>query len=393
MSFAAASSFQRYGQRDERRRRLLTDELCNSDERPACQAWPEQSPPPQKSEHYGDADFMERQWRLLDLVPRRLVVLGPLLAAGGAIVVGLEAAYAWMCPRAAAAGANLAALDIAAKGSLACWFSSLLLLAAAVMAVFVYAVRRHRTDDYQGRYRVWLWAAAGWLLMATDQAASLREAFQAAMIALTGTPLLGDGTLWWVAAYVLIFGAVGSRLLLDMRPSQLSMGALLAAAVAQALAMAGRLGWISTGGGVRGVMFQAGSEMAGNLMLLWAMALHARYVLLDAEGLLPRRQPAAEDSTNEGDGEETPPSANAGRWTKIDPPHAARAPSTNGRPVYQRAATAAAPAAASPTASRVPLLGTSSATPAPVSRKLTKAERKALKERLLRERLERQRGF
>ena len=122
---------------------------------------------------------MERQWRLLDLVPRRLVVLGPLLAAGGAIAVGLEAAYAWMCPRAAAAGANLAALDIAAKGSLACWFSSLLLLAAAVMAVFVYAVRRHRTDDYQGRYRVWLWAAAGWLLMATDQAASLREAFQA----------------------------------------------------------------------------------------------------------------------------------------------------------------------------------------------------------------------
>ena len=115
--------------------------------------------------------------------------------------------------RAAAGGAQLAALDIAAKGSLACWFSSLLLLAAAVMAMLVYAVRRHRTDDYQGRYRVWLWAAGCWLLMATDQAASLREAFQAAMIALTGTPLLGDGTLWWVAAYVLIFGAVGSRLL------------------------------------------------------------------------------------------------------------------------------------------------------------------------------------
>ena len=152
------------------------------------------------------------------------------------------------------------------------------------------------------------------------------------MIALAGTPLLGDGTLWWVAAYVLIFGAVGSRLLLDMRPSQLSMAALLAAAVAQALAMAGRLGWISAGGGVRGVMFQAGSEMAGNLLLLWAMALHARYVLLDAEGLLPRRQPAAEDAANEGDGEESPPPRMPGGGRRSTRPTPRRSRFTNGRP-------------------------------------------------------------
>ena len=137
--------------------------------------------------------------------------------------------------------------------------------------------------------------------MATDQAASLREAFQAAMIALTGTTLLGDGTLWWVAVYVLIFGAVGSRLLLDMRPSRLSMAALLAAAVAQALVMASRLGWVAAGSGVDDVHVPLGSEMAGNLMLLSAMALHARYVLLDAEGLLPRRQPAADDAASEED--------------------------------------------------------------------------------------------
>ncbi len=376
MSLAAASSFQRHGQRDDRRRRLLTDELCNSDERAACQDWPEESPPQQKSEHYGDADFLEQQWRVLDFVPRRLLVLGPMLAALAAMLAGLEAADAWMCGRAADGGTRLTALDITAKGSLACWFSSLLLLAAAVLAVLIYAVRRHRTDDYQGRYRIWLWAAGCWLLMATDQAASLREAFQAAMIGLTGTPLLGDGTLWWVAVYVLVFGAVGSRLLLDMRPSKLSISALLAAALAQGLAMAGRLGWISLGDGLRAVMFQAGSEMAGNLMLLAAMALHARYVLLDAEGLLPRREQAAEDVENEADDEEAATPVDTGRWTKIDPPHATP------QPAFQRAATSATP--------NVPLLGTSSAAPAPVSRKLTKAERKALKERLLHERMERE---
>ena len=159
MSFAAASSFRRYGQRDDRRRRLLTDELANPDDWPACQAWPEEAPPPQKSEHYGDADFLERQcgcsiwslagWSVWCLCWR----------PGRRSSSGLEASYAWMLDRVADGGAPVAALDLAAKGSLGCWFSSLLLLAAAAVAILVYAVRRHRTDDYQGRYRIWLWAA------------------------------------------------------------------------------------------------------------------------------------------------------------------------------------------------------------------------------------------
>ena len=86
--------------------------------------------------------------------------------------------------------------------------------------------------------------------------------------------------------------------------------------------------------------------MAGNLMLLCAMALHARYVLLDAEGLLPRRQPAAEDAENEEDDEEA---AAAGGRRAVDedrpaPRHAAAGIPTGGH--------GRLPAAASPTASR-----------------------------------------
>ena len=222
MPLQASSSFRRHGQRDDRRRRLLTDELANPGDWPTCQAWPEDAAQPQKSEHYGDADFLERQLRLLDLVPRRMVSLVFLLTAGAAILVGLEASYAWMLDRVANGRAAVAALDLAAKGSLGCWFSALMLLAATAVAILVYCVRRHRTDDYQGRYRIWLWAAACWFLMATDQAASLRDAFRDLMIGLTGTTLVGDGSLWWVILYVLIWGAIGSRLLIDMRSSRLS---------------------------------------------------------------------------------------------------------------------------------------------------------------------------
>ena len=78
---------------------------------------------------------------------------------------------------------GVAAFDLGGKGSLAAWFSSLMLLAASLVAVLVYTVRRHRMDDYRGRYRVWLWAALCWFLMATDAAASLHEGFRDLMTA------------------------------------------------------------------------------------------------------------------------------------------------------------------------------------------------------------------
>ena len=165
-----------------------------------------------------------------------------------------------------------------------------MLLAASVAALLVYTVRRHRTDDYQGRYRVWLWAAGCWFLMATDQAASLREGFRDVMIALTGTPLLGDGSLWWVVVYVLVFGAVvrGCCWTCGRAGFRSSPWSAPRSPTAWRWPLS-RLETVGTAAGE--VMFRAGSEMAGHLMLLAAMGLHARYVILDAQGLMPHPEP------------------------------------------------------------------------------------------------------
>jgi hypothetical protein len=383
VSFDASNSLRHCGQRDDRRRRLLADDLSGPAEGNDGILWRDSGSVPQKSESYGNAEFLERQWRLLDLIPRRLPVLMLLLLLAAGAIAGLEAAYHWMLSR-TAGGTPLAALDIGAKGSLACWFSTLTLLAASVAAILIYNVRRHRTDDYQGRYRVWRLAAVCWFLLATDQAASLREAFRDAMIALSGTSLLGDGALWWVAVYVFVLGAVGSRLLLDMRPSLLSMGALTAAAVAYGFALASSLGITIVEGTCGEIMFCAGSEMTGSLMLLAAMAFHARYVVLDAEGLLPRRKREADGEPDEDDSNsEVKVVSSNNTWRAIDPPHATP------QPTYQRPATAPATVPASP-ARVAPSSPASASVPAPVNRKLTKAERKALKERLLRERCQRE---
>lgn len=371
----SSSSFRRSGGRDERRRRLLADELSNSGNWPAYRVGLGDGPP-QKSEHYGDALFLEEQPGLLDLIPRRMVFLVLLLAISIAILVGLIAAYAWMLDHMAGGGSAIAALDLAAKGSLGCWFSSLLLLAAGIAAMLIHSVRRHRIDDYQGRYRIWVWAAACWLLMATDQAASLREGFRDLMIALTDTPLVDNGDLWWAMLYALGLGVVGSRLLVDMRSNLLAVWVFVGAALVHSLAMAVRLGWMLPPIGNHQLMFLSGAGMTGNLMLMTAMVLHARHVIFDAEGLLPHCEPEIDDLC---DADEATDSAYTvgGGWRK-DSSH------STPQPEYRRAAMFQPVVATAPPP-------TPTAVASPARRKLTKSERKALKERLLRERLERER--
>jgi hypothetical protein len=169
-------------------------------------------------------------------------------------------------------------------------------------------------------------------------------------------------------------------LLIDMRGDWLASCILLIAAMGQGLAVGCRLGWLLPDGGSRVVMLVSGAEMTGGLMLMAAMILHVRYVIRDAEGLLPQCSPADADRENDCeavDDELEALDSAKDHVTKIDLPH------TIPQPAQQRAATSVGNqsgfANASATETRA------------VGRKLTKGERRALKERLLRERLERER--
>ena len=332
-----------------------------------------------KSENYGDAEFLDRQPRLTDLVPRNLAVFLMMFLIGLTIVAGLEVLYAWM-PKVAAltTDGRVATFDLDGEGSLAVWFSSMTLALAGLAAILVFTIRRHKKDDYQGVYRIWLWAAACWILLSIDETASLHEGFKEMMTCVTGTRVLGDGSIWWVTAYVFLLGAVGTRLLIDMRHCRLSLAAMIATAVCYEVAVMTQLGWVLPESGARGVMLEEGAEMVGNLFLLLAMALHARYVILDAEGLLPER--AKEEEEKDEDEEEYEIDYEAeiailknSRGVKVHPPHGIRRPSKTRKPT--RATTPAEVAALNP----------------PANRRLTKAEKKALRRRL--EQMRRNRGI
>ncbi len=175
------------GPGDQRRRRLFTEERAAAAGIAAAAAASPTSrvttPPVHKTQRYGDAEFLDQQPSLLDLAPRRLIGWALIFLAGAMLIAAIEALSVWMPRLTAVLGHRppvgpIAAFDLGGKGSLAAWFSSLLLLAASLVAVLVYSVRRHQVDDYRGRYRVWLWAALCWFLMASDAAASLHEGFR-----------------------------------------------------------------------------------------------------------------------------------------------------------------------------------------------------------------------
>jgi hypothetical protein len=245
-------------------------------------------------------------------------------------------------------------------------------------------VRRHRCDDYCGRYRIWLWAALCWFLLSLDETSSLHEGFKEMMAYLTGTRLFGDGSIWWVIAYFFLLVGIGIRLLIDMRVCWLSSGAMIGAGMCFVLAVVAQLGWILPQSGARGVMLEEGAEMVGNLFLLLAMSLHARHVILDAEGRLaepkrPIQAPARVAARSRIEAEELPAEDEEMRAERqallgpqdvtVHPPHGVARPQDTqatrqpiGKPTFN-----------------------SGATPqpeAPVRRKLTKSEKKALRKKL-----------
>lgn len=387
-------SFRRGNQLDERRRRLLSESRSDGTARVGARSGGRRSPDTaDRSRNYGDASFLDEQLRVTDLAPTRLSVLLLIFVVGVGIIAGLEALYTWM-PRIAAttSDGSVATFDLDDEGSLAVWFSSITLTLAAAMAVIVFSVRRYKKDDYRGHYRIWLWAACCWLLMSIDETASLHEGFKEMMTWLTGARLQGDGSLWWVAAYVFLLGAIGVRLLLDMRQCRLSAGSFLAAGGCYALAVVTQLQWILPESGARGIMVEEGAEMLGNLFILLAMGLHARFVILDAQGLLPpprRTSRNDEDriddeySYDEEDDYEYQDDLRGRRPpVKVHPPHGVPRPTrrlaTEAR-LLARATEAEARVAqrAAEEAEREEQLPT-----APVTRRLTKQEKKALRRRL-----------
>ena len=385
--------FRQGSQADGRRRRVLAD-FAGAD---ASTTPRKRRRPAYRSPHYGDAAFMDRQPRLTDLIPRRWSTMGLIVVLGCAAVAGVELLYHLMPRLAGLLGTpRIAAFDLASGRNLGTWLTALMLQWAALVSWLIYRIRRHRLDDYRGRYRIWLWACLGWTLLSVDAGSQLHDGFAQLMVILAGTRLASDGAVWWVVIYFFIFVPLGLRLAVDMRECRKSVFLLLMAGGLAASTLAVQFGWITLQvTAVEQTMVEVGAQMTAGLVLGLALMIHARHLVFDAEGRLPpcpvkvlrsRGGKSAAAVSGEAAGESlagsVPPVLRPANAT------AAPSPLKNGRVFRQdgRSCTRR-PVATSATTS-----ATGSGVVPDPHHKLSKAEKKQLRQRLEQMRQQREQG-
>ena len=219
--------------RHPRRRRLLSDEsLATADQRPLRLADDDDADAMARPKLDPAAASSTQSQVLVNLVPTHLLSIA-LVLVGGLSLVGLILAGHRARPTLAAALGDAAAacFDLAAPGNVGQWFASALWLLAGVTTLFVYALRRHRADDYHGRYRVWILMGLACLVASLIEGGGLGAVFRGGLRRLAAAGTLGDSFLW-PAGVATVLALVGLRLFFEIRRSRLAVAALALASCA-----------------------------------------------------------------------------------------------------------------------------------------------------------------
>ncbi|MDR1383827.1 MAG: hypothetical protein LBJ67_08300 [Planctomycetaceae bacterium] len=217
---------------------------------------------------------------LTDLIPKRLGTYWLLFFLGMGCAVLLEFCY-YKIPDLCETTKlqKLAAFDLSQKDSIASWFITISWITASLYFILVYFVSCH-DQDFRRLSDIWIWGAIVCLYLSLDQTAGLREIFRDIMIRCTGTNLYGNGDIWWVAAYLLIFGMIGTRILTEIRHYLPACNALLMAGISFIVSGCVKLELIQTGGHSTNVMLCVGAVIIGCQFLLLSITLYGRKVVV-----------------------------------------------------------------------------------------------------------------
>jgi hypothetical protein len=192
-----------------------------------------------------------------------------------------------------------------------------------------------------------------------------------------------------------VAGAVTLRLAAEMSRSRVAVTVLTAAVACRAAGYLIQHDWLLHASGVFLVLYQVGAALLGNILLLLALGVYARYVYRDAHGeIQPRvreprrasRRPATESTTPVAKpAPATKPALTTSATMRIDKPHG-NGPAAVPARAAQAASSPAAPAPEKRRALTAAAVGSArmpaSAAPAPESEDdatLSRSERRRLR--------------
>lgn len=334
--------------RNDRRRRLMNDEFVPTIEPTSPAERPDQSSAAEDvggtRRTYASGADRRNQLRTTDLFPKRtwiVVTFGLLLVSLIVAINGLAwNAESW---RSVIGPEGVAALQLSGAGTLASWFTCFLMVLVALVSLQIYAMRRHRCDDYVGTYRMWMWFPPIFVIASlasiVDVVAIARNVFDATL-----GMSLPAGSLVPFVVVLAVLAALAGRVLYEVKESRAAVAMLVLAWLSLAISVTMQTEW-------------AGNQIAaydrelvlGNSYLVSAVALlvghlfYTRFVYLHAHGLIVRKQAKVARADTKSAARKKP--ARASRKAVAEPVKAAKA-SKSSKAEVAAAKKAAAKAAA-----------------------------------------------
>jgi hypothetical protein len=280
--------------RNGRRRRVLNEEVLSASSGNSARKSSGSGESSSQAPRYSDAAGVENHPQITDFVPRRYRTIVMLVVTGLATVATLGALHYFAQTVAVFAGLpTLRPFDLAAPGSIAAWISAVVLFLASAACLLTYSIRRHRIDDYRGRYRIWLGASVACFVLSANSVAGLHHVVAHSLAHFAGWTALRDGAAWWIAIAGLPLAWIGLRVLLDIKECRLATLFLFAAATCYAASASSYFGFIPATEPQNASLITGTTMLLGNWLVFASVVSYARFVVLDAQGLVNGRRPVA----------------------------------------------------------------------------------------------------
>ena len=279
----------RSSQRVDRRRRVLTDESRN-DEVTTPRIFHVDSDGP--THRYNESALKAINAPIAKHIPLRPFYLLVWFLVGLVPILGLLVLDQCRPEIATVVGSKATrAFDLNANGNLMAWFSTVAYGFAVAVMLGIYSVRRHRRDDYRGRFTIWRWAITCAVLISVDATVGLHHLWRGLCEFVAQTPLWGDGSIWWIGVWALVFGVMLIRLTIEMSSSRIAVASAVAAACCYVWSSlvelnAAPASWVVAESPFAARVSQLTTLMLGHHLILFSLVSYAREVVLEAMGLV-----------------------------------------------------------------------------------------------------------
>ena len=163
----------------------------------------------------------------------------------------------------------------------------------------IFSIRRHKVDDYRGRYRLWLPVSGLLILASIDAGTGLHRAARG-LLHFIATQYLPETSLarhhaeWQTGLAAALFVAIAVRLAIEMRGSRAAVSWLALAAggyLATGLVEFHVIQFASAG---LVAVASSSARLVADWALLSSVVFYSRYVYLDSQGILAARALARE---------------------------------------------------------------------------------------------------